>query len=330
MGHVTHRRGRPTVYVAGSLFLDIVMSGLKHAPRPGEEQWVSGSGVMPGGVANQAVACSKLGLNSALITYIGTDRPGSWVREMLSDEQVDLSFAEETAHQNITVSQVMEGDRAFTTHGNENVPLPAEDLEAPDVFLASLPYLVRAEAQISRWREQGTIVIADTGWDATGEWPQEHLEALKVADVFVPNCSEAEHYTRTLGPADAAAALVEYVPTVVVTCGGQGVHVVTREGNNISTSVFPAIEVEAIDTTGAGDAFSAGFATGLAIGASLTDSVHLGQCAAAWTVCRIGGSSAAPHMDELIDWVDTDSGLQALVGNSVRVIQARLDSVATQ
>lgn len=330
MGHVTHRRGRPTVYVAGSLFLDIVMCGLEHAPRPGEEQWVSGSGVMPGGVANQAVACSRLGLNPALITYLGTDRPGSWVREMLADEQVDMSHAEETPHQNITVSLVMEGDRAFTTHGDDQVPLPPDGLEAPDVFLASLPYLVRAEAQISRWREQGTLVIADTGWDASGEWPQEHLDALRVADVFVPNCSEAEHYTRTLGPADAAAALAQYVPTVVVTCGGQGVHVVTREGDNISESVFPAIEVEAIDTTGAGDAFSAGFAAGLSTGASLADSVHLGQCAAAWTVCKIGGSSAAPYMDELIDWVETDSGLQALVGNSVRAIQARLDSVATQ
>jgi len=285
---------------------------------------------MPGGVANQAVACSRLGLHAALITYLGTDRPGTWVREMLADEQVDMSHAEETAHQNITVSLVMEGDRAFTTHGEDVVPLPPDCLQAPDIFLSSVSYLARAEERIAQWREEGTIVIADTGWDATGEWPEEHLAALRLADVFVPNCSEAEHYTRTLGPADAARALVEYVPTVVVTCGGQGVHVAVREGDTIEATVFPAIEVDAIDTTGAGDAFSAGFAVGLSTGASLADSVHLGQCAAAWTVCRIGGSSAAPRMDELIDWVETDSGLEALVGSSVRAIQARLDSVTAQ
>lgn len=318
------------MYVAGSLFLDIVMCGLEHPPRPGEEQWVGGSGVMPGGVANQAVSCARLGLNTALITYLGTDRPGSWVRDMLADEHVDLSLAEQTPRQNITVSLVMEGDRAFTTHGRDEVPLPPDGLAAPDAFLAPLSYLGRAEAQVARWRDQGTIVIADTGWDATGEWPQEHLDALRAADVFVPNCSEAEHYTRTLGPEDAAAALAQFVPTVVVTCGAQGVYVATRDSGKVETRVFPAIEVEAIDTTGAGDAFSAGLATGLTAGVSLADSVHLGQCAAAWTVCRIGGSSSAPHINELIDWADTCSAPQSRVGSSLRAIQARLTNVAAQ
>lgn len=330
MRHVTHRRGRPTVYVAGSLFLDIVMCGLKHAPRAGEEQWVGGSGVSPGGVANQAVACSRLGLNSALITYLGLDRPGSWVREMLTDEKVDISFAEDTERQNITVSLVLDEDRAFTTHGNEDVPLPPDDVDPPTIFIASLPYLIRAETQIARWREAGTLVIADTGWDPTGEWPHEHLDALRLADVFVPNCAEAQHYTRTLTIEQAAAALTAYVPTVVVTCGAQGVHVARRDDDNIADMAFPAVDVEAIDTTGAGDAFSAGLAAGLSVGVPLTDAVHLGQCAAAWTVCRIGGSSAAPTMDELVNWVEADDRLHALVGESVRTIQSRLDSVMTQ
>ncbi|WP_182173480.1 carbohydrate kinase family protein [Flaviflexus equikiangi] len=327
MGHVTRRRGRPTVYVAGSLFLDIVMCGLEHAPRPGEEQWIGGSGVMPGGVANQAVACARLGLNSAVITYLGQDRPGSWVREMLADELVDMSYAEYTPHQNITVSLVMEGDRALTTHGKDEVPIPRDDLPAPDVFLVSLPYLVRAQDRIAQWREQGTIVIADAGWDATGEWPREHLEALAAADVFVPNCSEAMHYTRTLTIPEAAEALTSFVPTVVVTCGAQGVHIAHRSEGSPTAVVVPALEVDAIDTTGAGDAFSAGLATGLATGAPLTDAVHLGQCAAAWTVCRIGGSSAAPHMGELGEWVAQDPRIDALAGQSVRNIQAKLDSV---
>lgn len=330
MGYVTRHGGQPTVYVAGSLFLDIVMAGLGHAPRPGEEQWVAGSGIMPGGVANQAVACARLGLDASVITYVGQDRAGSWVREMLADEHVNMSFAEHTPTQNITVSLVMEGDRALTTHGSDDVPLPPEDLDAPTVFMASLPYLARAKDRIAQWREQGTLVIADTGWDETGEWPREHLDALSVADVFVPNCSEAQHYTRTLTIEDAAEALIEYVPSVVVTCGGEGVHVLNREGDTIYREVFPAIEVEAIDTTGAGDAFSAGFATGLSAGASLADCVHLGQCAAAWTVSKIGGSCAAPHMDDLMGWLTKDSKLEALVGDSVRAVRTKITGVTAQ
>ncbi|MEZ7898823.1 MAG: carbohydrate kinase family protein [Flaviflexus sp.] len=330
MGYVTQGGGRPTVYVAGSLFLDIVMAGLNHAPRPGEEQWVAGSGIMPGGVANQAVACARLGMISSVITYVGQDRAGRWVSEMLAEDNVDMSLAEHTGHQNITVSLVMEGDRALTTHGADEVPLPPEGIAAPTIFMASLPYLMRAREHVERWREQGTIVIADTGWDETGQWPVEHLHALEVADVFVPNCAEAQHYTRTLTFEDAARELTRYVPTVVVTCGGEGVHVSRRDGDNIQTEVFSAISVDAIDTTGAGDAFSAGFATGLATGASLADSIHVGQCAAAWTVSRIGGSCAAPTMHELIDWVENNGELNELVGYSVRAVQSRVNGVTTQ
>lgn len=330
MGYVTPELGSPTVYVAGSLFLDVVMAGLNHAPRPGEEQWVAGSAIMPGGVANQAVACARLGMSASVITYVGQDRAGHWVAEMLADEKVDMSLAEPTEYQNVTVSLVMEGDRALTTHGVDEVPLPPDGTPAPDIFMASLPYLARVREQVARWREQGTIVIADTGWDETGLWPEEHLRALEVADVFVPNCAEAQQYTRTLTIPDAALALVEYVPTVVVTCGGEGVHVTRRDGDNIRSDVFPAIEVDAIDTTGAGDAFSAGFATGLATGASLSDSIHLGQCSAAWTVSKIGGSCAAPAMNELIEWVGNDSALNALAGDSVRAVQARVNGVRTQ
>lgn len=288
----------PRVYVAGALFLDVVMCGLAHAPRPGEEQWVPGSGVMPGGIANQAVACSRLGLAPSLLTYIGTDRVGGWVREMLDEEDIDLSLARPTERQNITCSLVFDGDRAFTTFGRDDAPLPTGEEPTPDVVMASLCYLRKAEKHIERWRSEGAIVIADTGWDPTGAWDVADLEVLRHADVFVPNCAEAEHYTRTLGPAAAAEKLLDYIDTAVVTCGAAGIQL-AHEGSVMS---MPALEVDCVDTTGAGDAFSAGLATGLAHGAAITDAVELGQAAAGWTVSHIGGSASSPHAADLLRW----------------------------
>lgn len=298
MAHTRH----PTVYVAGSLFLDIIMSGLRHPPRPGEEQWVSGGGVMPGGVANQAIACSRLGMDATIIAYLGQDRVGRWTAEMLTEEGISLTAIQPMAQGNVTVSQVMDGDRAFTTYGCQDVPLPDESLPAPDVFLCCLGYLREASDTVAKWKEHGTIVIADTGWDDTGQWPVSDLEALKLADVFVPNCSEAQHYTRTLTTEDAGLALLDWIDTVVITCGGRGVYVAQRDTTDTFTE-FPALKVEAVDTTGAGDAFSSGLALGLALGHDLTTSVHLGQIAAGWTVTHIGGSVAAPHLSQLQSWV---------------------------
>ena len=73
------------VCVAGPVFLDVVMSGLSHAPRPGEEQWVTGCAVAPGGSANQAVALARLGLPVTLCCDLGEDRAGDGVAQKTRD-----------------------------------------------------------------------------------------------------------------------------------------------------------------------------------------------------------------------------------------------------
>lgn len=292
----------PTVYVAGSLFLDIVMSGLRHAPRPGEEQWVPDGGIMPGGAANQAICCSRLGLTTSLISYLGTDRAGTWTAEMLAEDDICLKGTLPVERQNVTVSLVMDGDRAFTTYGSTATPLPRPGLAPPTVFLCSVGYLKDSAQIVAQWREAGTIVIADAAWDDTGAWLESDLEPLQYADVFVPNCIEAQHYTRTLTTEEAASALLDRIDTVVVTCGAEGSYLATRDDRGDQARFFPAIPVEAIDTTGAGDAFSSGLAAGLATGARIEDAVHFGQLAAAWTVQHIGGSTCAPRLAELVEW----------------------------
>lgn len=269
---------------------------MKHPPRAGEEQWVAGGQVMPGGAANQATACTRLGLNTTLITEVGADAAGTLVRQLLESESVAIAGSQREA-QNITVALSLDGDRAFISSGTPKLPrLPR--LPAPNFLMCSLPYLAANRQAIAEWRDSGTVVIADAAWDETGNWDPQDLDCLATADYFVPNHVEAMNYTRTASPQEAARKLSELVPAVVVTCGESGLH-----ARVAGTEFFlPAPQVSAVDATGAGDAFTAGLAAGIAYGASPEDALRLGQWVAALVVQRVGGSLNAPTLAEVLEW----------------------------
>ncbi|NLW14597.1 MAG: carbohydrate kinase family protein [Trueperella sp.] len=298
------------VVAAGSLFLDIVSYGLKHAPVPGEEQWVEGGDIMAGGVANQAVACARLGLDVNVLTAFGSDRAGTWVRELLNDENIRFDGSTTVERQAVTIAQNFDGDRAFTTWGENSAPLPPTDMPAPDYFLASVPYIPAARETVRRWRAAGTTVIADSCWDPAKEWNPKNMEPIAEADIFVPNEVECLKYTKEDSCFKGASKFLEKVPTLIVTRGDKGVLIAERAPGTTDASdpvytELPAISARAIDTTGAGDSFTAGLVRGLVAGASLVEAAILGQVTAAWTVQRLGGSAAAPTIAELLAWADS-------------------------
>ena len=82
------------VFLAGLLFFDIVFTGLDQPPRPGAEVWTSGMGSGPGGIANFAVALSRLGLRTSLASAFGDDAYGAYCWQVLRDQEgVDLSHS---------------------------------------------------------------------------------------------------------------------------------------------------------------------------------------------------------------------------------------------
>lgn len=313
------------VVAAGPIFLDIVSYGLKHAPVPGEEQWVDGGEIMAGGVANQAVACARLGLDVNILTAFGTDRAGRWVRELLDGEDVRFDGSTTVERQSVTIAQFFDGDRALTTWGEDGAPLPPADMPAPDYLLASVPYLSAARDTVRRWREAGTTVIVDSCWDPAQKWDLESMAPIAEADIFVPNEVECLKYTQEDCCFKGAAKFLEAVPALVITRGERGAIVAERgamaaelgssRGDEPAGGAppyteptfieLPAITVKALDTTGAGDSFTAGLVRGLVAGASLVEAAVLGQVTAAWTVERPGGSASAPTSEELVRWADS-------------------------
>ncbi|MGW5324721.1 carbohydrate kinase family protein [Streptomyces sp. NPDC004014] len=292
------------VYLTGTVFLDIVFTGLDSAPVRGTESWARGMGSSPGGVANMATALARLGLRTSLAAAFGDDHYGEYCWDALArGEGIDLAPSRSVPgwHSPVTVSMAYEGERTMVSHGHE--PPPEEP--APDfpprarAAVASLSPGKRAP-WIAEAARAGTRIFADVGWDETGAWDLAGLPDLGHCEAFLPNAAEAMRYTGADCPRAAAHALTEYVPVAVVTLGSDGAYAVDRRTGE--SAEVPAIAVEALDPTGAGDVFVAGFVTGTLAGWPLADRLALAGLTAALSVQEFGGSLSAPGWSEIGAW----------------------------
>ncbi|MGK5533511.1 PfkB family carbohydrate kinase [Streptomyces sp. URMC 129] len=294
------------VYLTGTVFLDIIFTGLDSAPVRGTESWARGMGSSPGGVANMATALARLGLRTSLAAAFGDDKYGEYCWETLEQgEGIDLSRSRMVPgwHSPVTVSMAYDGERTMVSHGHE-APLPEEapDGRCPPPARSCVASLRAGERQewIGEAARAGSLIFADTGWDETGAWDLAALPDLEHCEAFLPNAAEAMRYTRADSPRAAAHALTAVVPLAVVTMGADGAYAV--DGRTGETAEVPAILVEPLDTTGAGDVFMAGFVTGTLAGWPLADRLALAGLTAALSVQEFGGSLSAPDWVEVASW----------------------------
>ncbi|WP_432562174.1 carbohydrate kinase family protein [Kineococcus sp. SYSU DK003] len=289
------------VHVRGTVFLDIVLTGLDSEPRLGTEVWTSGMGSCPGGIANMAVAAARLGLSTSLSAAFSTDAYGQFCWQTLGEQEgVDLStsYRVDGWHSPVTVSLAYGGDRAMVTHEHP-APVPEpEDVPAARSCLVHLaavaqPWVVRAQAQ-------GSMVFADVGWDSSTQWNPDLLAGLEHCHAFLPNHVEAMRYTRTGSADEALEALAQRVPVAVVTRGAEGAVAVDSVAGE--RAEVPGLRLDALDATGAGDVFGAGFLTATLSGWPLTERLSFANLCAGLSVQQFGGSLSAPGWGDIADW----------------------------
>lgn len=298
------------VFLTGTVFLDIVFTGLDSAPVRGTESWARGMGSSPGGVANMATALARLGLHTSLAAAFGDDHYGEYCWDALEQgEGIDLSMSHTVPgwHSPVTVSMAYEGERTMVSHGHEapGPAVPAGEAAfpcCPPRARAAVASLApgRSEPWVATAARNGARIFADVGWDDTGRWDLDALTDLEHCQAFLPNAEEAMRYTRTDCPRAAAHALAERVPLAVVTLGAEGAYAVDSATG--ASAEVPAIEVEALDPTGAGDVFVAGFVTGTLADWPLADRLAFAGLTAALSVQEFGGSLSAPGWAEIAAW----------------------------
>ena len=296
------RRG-VDVLLSGLLFVDVALTGLPHAPQLGTEIWADGTGTGPGGIANFAVAVSRLGLRAGLAAAVGDDPLGRYCWDALAAEGVDLSrsrFLPGWAMP-LTVALAYAGDRALVSHGSPP-PLDADTLvgDPPPCRAAMVHLDERPVEWVRTVRAAGGLVFADVGWDPGGTWSPEVLRRLEHCDAFLPNEGEATAYTRTGSARQALAALADRVPLAVVTCGGDGV--IAVDGATGEHAAIPGLSVPVVDPTGAGDVFGAGLIVATLAGWPLVDRLRFATLTAALSVQRAGGAPSAPGWEDVRRW----------------------------
>ncbi|MFJ4831656.1 ribokinase [Streptomyces sp. NPDC088747] len=290
--------------VVGSANADLVI-GVERRPAAGETVLGSDLTVHPGGKgANQAVAAARLGARTALLARVGDDAYGRLLLDSQRAAGVDtvgvLVGGAPTGVALITVDP--SGDNSIVVSPGANGRLTPGDVRAAgSLFQASRVVSAQLEIPLE------TVVevvrnLADAGRFVLNPSPPRPLprEVLAACDPLIVN----EHEARVLigpgagpEPEDWARALLALGPSsVVITLGGQGALVAVRAGARVRV---PSVPVEAVDTTGAGDSFTAALAWRLGRGESLADAAAYAALVGAAAVTRAGAQESFPTAGEV-------------------------------
>lgn len=288
------------IAVLGSTNMDLVAYA-ERAPHLGETVAGRDFRTIPGGKgANQAIAAARAGATVSMIGAVGHDSYGARLRETLEHSGVDtdslrtIECASGTAHivvddQGGNAIVVVPGANGTVDHlapGDEAVIASADrlllQLEIP------LPAVV-AGAQAARRHGVHTILTPSP----VRPLPPELLDNI---DLLVANEREAAALTDRADPRDAAAALLDLVPQVVVTLGAAGSLYLTRDAQPL---VIPAPRVTAVDSTGAGDTFVGALAVALSEEKPVREALSWAAAAAALAVQREGASTSMPYRPEI-------------------------------
>jgi ribokinase len=315
LGRNTLSTQKPIV-VVGSINTDLVAI-TKRMPAVGETVIGSDFQVHPGGKgANQAVAVARLGYPVRLVGRLGNDAFGTELRIHLEQAGVDIAgVSTSDGASGVAVIVVSsDGENSIVLAPGANSKVTPEDIDTNisilrsagmvlaqlEIPLESVEYLVRVCA-----RENVPLILDPA--------PAMDLRPGIFKDIawFTPNQTEAAFYvgnkhpkSNPQSPAETAKRLLSNgCRGVVLKMGAHGTYLGSHDGEG---SFVPAFSVNATDTTAAGDAFNAGFATALMLGKSPLHSAVFAAAVAAISVTRTGAQPSMPSMAEVEGFITSE------------------------
>lgn len=301
---------KPRIAVVGSVNMDLVF----RTPRmPAVGETLSGHEFrqIPGGKgANQAVAAARQGAAVALIGRIGDDGFGQYSLRCLANDGIDVSNLTAVADIATGVAGIIvtdAGDNSIVLAAGANACLSAEHIETAQAAISSAQLLVcqletplaTVTRAIQLARQHGVKVILNPA-------PVQALsdDLLAQVDYLVVNETEASQLSGIpVSDQDSAQRAAEKllqrgVAVVLLTMGEHGVCVTAASGA-VRSQFIPAIKVEVVDTTAAGDTFVGAFAVGIAKGLDLIAASTEAQYTAALAVTKLGAQTSIPLRSEV-------------------------------
>lgn len=307
---------KPRITVVGSFAVGMTLR-TSRMPVFGETLFGSDFDMGPGGKgSNQAVGTARLGAESYFAGIIGDDRLGEIATDLYAREGVSTDYLLKTDKMATGVGFIIlneAGENGIVLDMGANEMMDAafadkveDQIAKSDIVMSVLEIPVEAAARaMELGKRHGTQTILNPA-PATplGE------DVLRHVDYLTPNETELR-ILMGYAPDDStptrelAKRLLEHgLENLIVTMGQRGALVSTADG----FVEVPAVQVDVIDTTGAGDAFNAGLAVALAEGKDLTTAVEYANCAGAITCQKLGVIPALGHRDEVDELHQTIHG----------------------
>jgi len=303
--------------VLGDANPDLVLRGGDVVPVFGQAERLVDEARLTVGGSGAIMACgaARLGLRVAFAGVVGSDLFGSYMREQLVARDVDVAGLVIDADRptGLTVILSTGDDRAMLTSPGTIGDMRASLIE-PDLLRAArhvhvssyflqtglAPDLPELFAGV---RAAGASTSLDPNWDPSGEWDGGLGALLPAIDVLLPNEAEATLLAHTSDLDAAIRALRSRGPLVAVKAGDRGA-IASGPGEHLRVAAAP---VDAIDTTGAGDSFDAGFVAAMLGGEPLERCLALANACGALSTRAVGGVDAQPTMQEALDAVERGS-----------------------
>ncbi len=281
--------------------VDIIFSNACRMPRLGEEIYTESCCCrLGGGPVATLIQLTRLGVPVRLATFIGTGKLSRYLEEELKKNAVDYCNMLETKEEDpVTLSCVVSSkqDRGIISYRPDNQAFHVNVETMCEFYKESkIAFLSLEQRKFCRQlKQEGCIIVLDSAWsdDMNLEW---YYDTFPYVDYFIPNELEAMKITETKSGEEALDVLGRYLPIPIVKKGRAGC--IYKEDNRIIR--IASVPVKHIDSTGAGDAFAAGFMYGIYHGYQVGDCIRMGNIMGGNAVTDVGCLSAQINEEKLL------------------------------
>ena len=296
---------KPFLCVFGHTNLDFIMSLERFPEKNTSVDVVEKKRYFGGTGANVATVAASLGVPTALVSYVGKDMPVEF-KAMMAEKGVDLrGLVEVEGYETPTVWMVSDASHdqiayvyqgPMSRMGEFELRMDAvKEADFVHIMTGRPEYYLRLMRECERLRK---TVSFDPAQEIHHIWKAEDFrEAMSMCDMFFCNENELATAMKYLG-AKRPEDLLDHVNVLVNTFGSKGSKIYTDDGE-VKIPAFKSAKI--VDTTGAGDAFRAGYFAGIYHNYSITDSARMGASAASFVIESKGSLTNVPDWEAVLE-----------------------------
>lgn len=306
------------IVCVGMVCVDVLAKTVDDMPDEGKLVLTDSITLQVGGcAANAAICLARLGVLPSIIGKIGRDNLGRILSEKFSEEGIEIDGLITGEHECTSSSLVLinsHGERSVVHTFGANRDFRFEDIDTrfisgQKILLIAGTFLMPAfdgagtEKMLLLARENKVLCCMDTAWDSTGRWLETIDSTLQYLDWFMPSYDEAHALSGMNEPQEMANFFQQKgVRNVIVKMAEKGCFI--KEGQGDGYIVPAYTRVTAVDASGAGDAFCAGFIAGLNASWEVKKCARFANAVSAHCIMRVGTTSGVKSMAEILQFMN--------------------------